>query len=135
MNEHAFTKKNNIVPMRHDAASRYRPVSQTEGAVRRSAGKKKNPFILRFFLVVLCGCVLYMGWIYFQLMGEVSQQKAELGALKQRVAESKQENENLQHQKQILNSDAFIEKIAREELGMIKDGEILMKVDQKNNGN
>lgn len=127
MGEHAFKKKNNVVLMQKADGPDYtrKPSPVRKQVVRQ----KKNPLAIRVVLAVLCLSVLYMGWNYFQLMGEVKHQKAELGVLKKRVAESKLENERLQHQKQILNSDAFIEKIAREELGMIKEGEILIKVD------
>lgn len=133
MKEHAFSRKSNIVPLRKEDSPRSKLNRATRVTAIRSSRLKKNPLALRVLLVVLCACMLHMGWSYYKLMGDVKQQETELDVIQQRVAESKLENERLQHQKQILNSDAFIEKTAREELGMIKDGEILMKVAPEGN--
>ncbi|MGE5561115.1 MAG: FtsB family cell division protein [Chloroflexota bacterium] len=50
--------------------------------------------------------------------------RSQVGALKQQIQQTQADNERLQQEIQQLNGDAYIEKAAREELGMIKSNEV-----------
>lgn len=48
----------------------------------------------------------------------------QVGALKQRIAVVKQQNEALKERAELLRTPDFVERVAREELGLVKPGEI-----------
>lgn len=72
--------------------------------------------------------VLMVIFIYFAYTA-VGQQKilymkdAELKKVQSKIDEETEENQKLKEQQKALDSDEYVEKIAREKLGMVKTGE------------
>jgi len=72
--------------------------------------------------------VLLVIFLYFSYIA-VSQQKliyaknVELSKLENRIEEEKKLNEELKKEKEMIQKDEYIEKIAREKLGMVKKNE------------
>lgn len=50
--------------------------------------------------------------------------RGQVGALKQRIAVVRQQNEALKERAELLRTPDFVERVAREELGLVKPGEI-----------
>jgi len=94
-----------------------RPASIRETPVKRRSGRR--PWKRWLFLIV-----------FLYLFGGLVQQEVRLFTLR-RQAESyrreiealQQESKELQERIQLLNSDSYIEKMARERLGLVKPGE------------
>ena len=87
-------------------------------------------FLKRFILPALIGLS-----VYFALFGgeysvfEVRRVRAENLALEQRLAESERVNDSLRIRAEALDTDsATIERLAREEYGMIREGEVLYRI-------
>jgi len=87
-------------------------------------------FLKRLILPALIGLS-----VYFALFGgeysvfEVRRVRAENLALEQRLAESERVNDSLRIRAEALDTDsATIERLAREEYGMIREGEILYRI-------
>ena len=73
--------------------------------------------------------------VYFALFGgeysvfEVRRVRAENLALEKRLAESERVNDSLRTRAEALDTDsATIERLAREEYGMIREGEVLYRI-------
>lgn len=81
--------------------------------------KKLNIFIL----VLLSGLVVYFVVTFVRQQEEISTIQAEMRALQHKIAQEEETHEELLDQKSIIETDEFIEKIAREKLGMVKEGE------------
>jgi cell division protein FtsB len=86
-------------------------------------------FLKRLILPALIGLS-----VYFALFGgeysvfEVRRVRAENIALEQRLAESERVNDSLRIRAEALDTDsATIERLAREEYGMIREGEVLYR--------
>ena len=75
------------------------------------------------------GLVLLMVFFIYFAYTAVGQQKilymkdVELKKVQSKIDEETKENEKLKEEQEELNSDEFVEKIAREKLGMVKKGE------------
>ena len=75
---------------------------------------RKAWILLGIVFVVIAGQQLYT-------IHTLNQEKEQL---QQQLQELKQENENLSEQKKLLEDDKHIESVAREELGLVKPGEV-----------
>lgn len=82
--------------------------------------KRKNSKLGLILVMIL--------FIYFAYIA-VGQQKVlyskdiEMKKVQSKIDEEKKENEKLKKEKDLLNSDEYVEKTAREKLGMVKQGE------------
>lgn len=94
-----------------------------------NVSKKKKRIKWTTFLLLLClGYVIYMV-VDQERQLAVSRREAE--NLRAREATLKAENERLHQEQQLLQTDAYIERVAREELGLVKPGEIPYLVGQQ----
>lgn len=95
-------------------------------AARKDIRYKKN---CRFVLVVLlCLCCGVVG-NYFSLQSMRAQQKRESEILKKSIAQEYREQEALEEKKADMNSKEYIEREAREKLGLAYPDEILFSPD------
>lgn len=75
------------------------------------------------------GLILVIAFIIYFAYIAVGQQKVlylkdiEMKKVQSKIDEELAENEKLKNEKDLLNSDEFVEKTAREKLGMVKKGE------------
>lgn len=83
--------------------------------------KRMNPLIF----VLMSGLIFYFVVTLIQQQENISMIRAEMSALEHKVAKEKEKQEELLEQKSQVNTDAFIESLAREKLGMVKEGERL----------
>ena len=91
---------------------------------RRERPRKR--FRVRFALIVFviaAGMALSSAWQLWQLHVQVKKQLAQLNQEKAALLE---QEEILRGEIELLNTPAYIEKLAREQLGLVKKGEILI---------
>ncbi|WP_127837168.1 FtsB family cell division protein [Clostridium prolinivorans] len=81
-------------------------------------GKK---FSLKKVLLVLAA--VYIGYILISTQLAMNKIKKELTVSQQELIKLKDKNQKLQDEVNLSKTDAYIEKLARERLGLIKEGE------------
>ncbi len=77
----------------------------------------------KLWIVIVLGLIVYLSCILIDQQKELSSKRAQMNGLNARIEQGEKEKEALLKQKKNINSDAYAEKVAREELGMIKPGE------------
>lgn len=82
--------------------------------------KRKSSRIMLFLIGVL---VLYGGYILVDQQRIIHLKSAEIKSIQSQIEEQHKIMNELKAQKEALESDPYIEKIAREKLGMVKPGE------------
>lgn len=88
--------------------------------------KNRSP-IKTIFVILICACLVFTILPRIKKIIELNNQKE---ALQQKKMVLLQENRNLQNEYKEAQSPEHIEKLAREELGLVKDGEgILIQVE------
>jgi len=71
--------------------------------------------------------ILYIVFLFSDKYAQRLQLKEDIKILESEIEELKLKNNNLSEEVESLKSDKSVEKIAREELGLTKPGEILIK--------
>ena len=98
-----------------------KPETQVERVVKRrrtfSLSHSKLPFLVISLLLV------YLAVIFSSQFSSIASMKREVVNIEQELTEMKQRNEILQSELRNIRSDAYIEKTAREQLGLVKTGE------------
>ena len=86
----------------------------------------KKPARRRFnwFVLLMGGVIIYFSSILVSQQVYLHQVAEDQAAAEARLAAAKQENESLRQEKENLNKLEYIEKTAREELGMTRHGEL-----------
>jgi cell division protein FtsL len=83
--------------------------------------KKSNFSLYRLLFLIVVGYFIYViGMQQYDIL-KIYQEESNVDVKLEQV---KKENKMLSKEKEQLNDPAYIEKIAREELGLVKDGEI-----------
>lgn len=88
-------------------------------------GMQKRRRINLIILVLMTGLFVYFLATFVRQQEEISLIKAEMRSIKQKIAKEQEIHEELLEQANQIDSEEFIEKIAREKLGMVKEGERL----------
>lgn len=86
--------------------------------------RKKGHRHFSWFSIILIGIILYFGSILVSQRMYLNQVADEQAAAETRLAAAREENAQLQQEKENLSNLSYIEKIAREELGMTRQGEL-----------
>lgn len=84
-------------------------------------GRKRG---INWFFLVLIAVIAYFSSIMISQQMYLSQVSEDQAAAEQRLAAARKENEELRQERENLNRMDYIEKLAREELGMTRQGEI-----------
>lgn len=97
---------------------------------RKKKVRKKSRTTEFSITVVLCclGAVLTVKGI--SLQQKVNANASRLSGLDSQIEEEKQRTDDITALKEYMQTDEYIEKTAREKLGMVKDNEILFKESQ-----
>ena len=80
--------------------------------------------------VVLCCLVAVLTVKGISLQQKVNANASRLSSLDSQIEEEKQRTDDITALKEYMQTDEYIEKTAREKLGMVKDNEILFKESQ-----
>lgn len=87
--------------------------------------RKKKQLRLRHLLIILF--LLYVGYTvvsqYVQLWDLSCQEKV----LKEQLEQALKERDELKREIELLHTDDYIERVARDELGLVKSGEYIFK--------
>ncbi|MBU3180343.1 FtsB family cell division protein [Clostridium psychrophilum] len=73
--------------------------------------------------VVLVFIVMYVGYLLIQQQVTMSRQKKQLQEYTIQLQKKKEEQKTLQDEVELSKTDKYIEKLAREILGLVKEGE------------
>lgn len=82
---------------------------------------KKTPLIAKLLIVVILAALT---WKYADLRSAVAAKEGEVAVLTQELSTAQQENQRLQDNIANMDTDAGVEQIAREKLGLAFPGEI-----------
>ncbi len=74
-------------------------------------------------MLVLIGAFLYFSFIIADQQQMIVAKVEEINQIEDTLEEEKQLNEDLKRRIEIVNTDEYIEEVARKELGMLKPGE------------
>ena len=77
----------------------------------------------RFGLFILLIFFLYFAWEMVGQQKMLYSKSLDMQKIQSKVNEETKINEDLKKEQKIMNSDEYIEKVAREKLGMVKEGE------------
>ncbi|MDB5085834.1 MAG: hypothetical protein JWN30_2720 [Bacilli bacterium] len=112
--------------MRQGSAARGKVVPLSSSALRVSTQPARSRLIPRMRNLLLIGCIVWALWTYFfvQLpaLHQLNREKADLS---NQLSSMQQDNSNLGKTIANLGTDAYIERIARQDYNMIKPGDIL----------
>lgn len=95
---------------------------------KKETGKKQKKqrcfedIIISAFLVLFVSVVCVKLVFQYELYQQIQQEQAQI---QQQIEQAKEKTVEYQNQKEYYGSDAFIEKMAREQLGLVKSNEIL----------
>ncbi len=84
---------------------------------------KKKRVTFKFKFIILMVCLVYAGFLFFSqnsILNGLNKEKTELEA---KLANQRVLNAQLQNEAGYMDSDSYIEKIAREKLGWVKEDE------------
>ncbi|MGB9660455.1 MAG: FtsB family cell division protein [Moorellaceae bacterium] len=91
-----------------------------------SPAKNRKARRSRFSVLLVCVCLAYLLYSFVHLGLRIHRVEEELMACRQQKAALLEEQARLQEEIRKLESDAYIEKVAREQLGLIKRGETII---------
>lgn len=82
--------------------------------------KKKSS---KLGLLALAVFFLYFAYVFVDQQKIIYNKEIEMQNIQEKISEESKQGEELKKQKEMLNSDEYIEKVAREKLGMVKEKE------------
>ena len=97
---------------------------------RKKTVRKKSRATELSITVVLCCLVAVLTVKGISLQQKVNANASRLSGLDSQIEEEKQRTDDITALKEYMQTDEYIEKTAREKLGMVKDNEILFKESQ-----
>lgn len=87
------------------------------------ARRKRLRLTPRFWAIVALLCFVYIATSYALGFIAIWRLKAEIRQVQGEIAAAEARNEQLRRELEYLQSDEYIEKVAREELGLVRPGE------------
>ena len=94
-----------------------------DSRVQNPKKQKIGSLSLGWLLVTLC-VLIYGVYVIGDKAMTISQLNGDMDQARLRLEEAQRENQQLKEENASLSDDAYIEKLAREELGMTRKGEI-----------
>ncbi|MBQ3115144.1 MAG: septum formation initiator family protein [Clostridia bacterium] len=95
----------------------------------RKKSKSKYKTIRLFIIIVLC---VYFSYSLITQQVQIYTAKKQISELDAEITQQQQTKEELQKKKELINTPEFIEKYAREELGLVAPDEIIFMEAPKN---
>ncbi len=92
-----------------------------------------NKKFIYYIMIILTVFILFIGFKFYINYQKINDLKSEITQLKQNIEETQVENEELKKQLQGMNDLDYIEKVARQKLGLVKPGELLLIPVEKEN--
>ena len=94
-----------------------------DGRVQNPKKQKIGGLSLGWLVVTLC-VLIYGVYVIGDKAMTISQLNSDMDQARLRLEEAQKENQQLKEENASLSDDAYIKKLAREELGMTRKGEI-----------
>ncbi|MHB1314022.1 MAG: FtsB family cell division protein [Christensenellales bacterium] len=85
---------------------------------------KQRKITSKFFVFVFLVCFVYAGVVFAVQQNKIEQQKKELQVIESQIQEKKNQQSELEYRIDNTLSQEYVERIAREKLGWVKDDEI-----------
>lgn len=82
---------------------------------------------ITFVVAVLLVVLVCQG---YSLRGKIAANDAKIAKLERQIADEDQRTEEIQELQEYMQSDEYLEKAAKEKLGLVKDNEIIFKESQ-----
>ncbi|OPX43820.1 cell division protein FtsL [Ruminiclostridium hungatei] len=83
--------------------------------------KKRKKFNIWTLILIVSFC--YFGYTFYNQQSSIEERNAQHAQLEKNIHAETVKKQQLSKQKSQINTDEFAEKIAREKLGYVKDGE------------
>ena len=99
-------------------------------ANKKSGVKKKSSFV-KFIGIVLALFTVFVSVFIAKQLNEYIGLKAEKEELEVRIEEETHKNQEYANRMEYYNTDEYIEKIARDQLGLVMPDELVFKVDKE----
>ena len=97
---------------------------------QKKSKKSLTSFVMKTFMILFFTVITIN--LFIQL-NNLNQLKAQAANVVNEIEQKKEENIKLKDDKEYYNSDSYIEKIAREQLGLIKSDEMVFRNRNDNN--
>ena len=97
---------------------------------QKKSKKSLTSFVIKTFMILFFTVITIN--LFIQL-NNLNQLKAQAANIVNEIEQKKEENIKLKDDKEYYNSDSYIEKIAREQLGLIKSDEMVFRNRNDNN--
>lgn len=95
--------------------------------MRRNHKNRTGIGVISFVVLIICGIVTYRG---FGLTREKSDYEVKINRLKTQIEEQKERAVDIKNMEKYVQSKEYIEKIAREKLGLVNKGDVLFKAEK-----
>ncbi|MBA1334617.1 MAG: Cell division protein DivIC (FtsB), stabilizes FtsL against RasP cleavage [Firmicutes bacterium] len=97
--------------------------------------RKKPNRKIRVRHILLVVLALYIGYTLVYQHIAIRQARSDEAVVREQIRKLEEENERIRAQIEMMQSDQYIEKLAREKLGLIKPGEVMFVDVNRNGGN
>lgn len=81
---------------------------------------KKKKYRVDYVRVIVIICLVYFSVTFVKQQFEINEYNVKINSIKQDIVDANHEIENLNETKEKANDSEYIEKVAREELGLVK---------------
>ncbi len=97
-----------------------------------AAKRKRNSFRKELKLIVIVTVLVLIVCIPSMIKNKsfANQQRQEIELLRSKIGDEESRKLNLQEQKKYEKTDEYLEKVAREMLGLVKENDIIIKPDK-----
>ena len=98
---------------------------------------KRRQFTLkpRAKVAIALAVIFYFSFIFVKQELIIRRQYAKIQSINKEIAQVQDENNDFEHQIKYTESNDYVEKVARERLGWVKEDEIVFIEDKKNDNN
>lgn len=86
--------------------------------------RQGRKYRLKWFRLIMVGLIAYFAYLSFGQQAQLKLINQEAGKVQNQLEEAQQLNTKLNEERSRLHDRAYVEKIAREELGLVKPGEV-----------
>ena len=87
----------------------------------------ENMFVLGLYFAFWAAIIFMFAWHFFSQMGEYNELRSEFLRTNTKISAAQAERERLEFELTFFDSDAYLEQLARERLGMARPNEIVFR--------
>ncbi|MCL1863451.1 MAG: septum formation initiator family protein [Defluviitaleaceae bacterium] len=94
---------------------------------RKRIKKRERPLVLALYFIFWAVALIMFGGLFVSQMESYNNLQAEITRLNTEISRAQAEKEQLEIQLSFFDSDAYLEQLARNMLGMVRPNEIVFK--------